>query len=168
MITTFKAKLKNQNEVDFCNDIIELVKSTKTPYTHLTFVRKSKSYGSTGVARLHTYTYKDSNKVEFWINISDKIYNSSIGDLEYIKEYLSNPEIQNIKSFEARKDNVKLVQIKRYSQNTIKTLQDLGVTFTKNDNAISFDPIDLNLVNLSLKLKTISVSNGKLNLKEVL
>lgn len=71
-VCTAKFRVRNQEEQTFVNDMVErvdsVVKQYNLPINCIRFGRQVKTWGKTGVARYHVYRYRNSDKVELWIN----------------------------------------------------------------------------------------------------
>ena len=72
----YEAAIKNKKEQDYCQAVIDALKNSKTVANQITFARKTKSYGSTGVAMYRATRSRDKKVKEIWVNLG-KISNTT-------------------------------------------------------------------------------------------
>jgi hypothetical protein len=72
----YEAAIKNKKEQDYCKAVVDALTNSKTVANQITFARKTKSYGSTGVAMYRATRSRDKKVKEIWVNLG-KISNTT-------------------------------------------------------------------------------------------
>jgi hypothetical protein len=89
-----QAKLRNDLEVKFVNDVIDAVQASNPIINKIRIARKTKSYGSSSVNRCKVYFYKDGTK-ELWLNLgktSDEVKQDQ-SYIQHVVDYVNSPRI---------------------------------------------------------------------------
>tara|TARA_R110000824_G_scaffold116007_1_gene267261 strand:+ start:1879 stop:2217 length:339 start_codon:yes stop_codon:yes gene_type:complete len=90
----YQARLKNTKEQDFCNAIIDALQKSSTQANTVTFARKTKSYGSTGVAHYRATKSRDGKVKEIWVNLGKlSNTNSRTSYSEFAPKFSAIPKI---------------------------------------------------------------------------
>lgn len=69
MAVKYEAAIKNAQEQEFCDQVVEAIKQSSTLANKICFARKTKSYGSTGVALYRATASRDGRTLEIWVNL---------------------------------------------------------------------------------------------------
>ena len=72
----YEAAIKNKKEQDYCQAVVDALTNSNTVANQITFARKTKSYGSTGVAMFRATRSRDKKVKEIWVNLG-KISNTA-------------------------------------------------------------------------------------------
>lgn len=72
----YEAAIKNKKEQDYCQALVDALKNSKTVATQVTFARKTRAYGSSGVAMYRATKSRDKKTKEIWVNLG-KISNTT-------------------------------------------------------------------------------------------
>jgi len=78
----YEAAIKNAKEREYCEAVVAALNNSNTVANQVTFARKTKAYGSSGVRRFRATLSKDKTVKEIWVNLG-KISNTALTRKSY-------------------------------------------------------------------------------------